>query len=598
MSIAVEPASSRCGNALADAMRGIVLSGESADLDGELPGLLSRIAGGSRTGLAPDAATARSYAVMRALCAVTDPPSVIVRDVHRLCAVHDWAAVAEPTAGALMSVHYNLCVASIVGLSQRPEYTRDLLAELDDMRSVGLLMATEGTTGNDLTSIRTRARYDEATDSFVLTSPDAAAHKVMSTSAYPGVAKIAVVIARLDPPAGAGGRDRGPLHAFLVRIATQDGPVPGVSVTPLSRGLAGGMDYARTGFHGVAVPRTHWLAGPRPDGADADPRRPDPGSLGRFWLTLDCLKLGRILLPSMALATARASLAITVRYSLRRMTRGAAWAAVPALSQRNHRAALMTCLSRVYAATALVNDAKDRWAAGIAEPERTLMVNSVKVHASYTALSVIDECRERAGARGMLLGNRIAEYLGIAHGAVTAEGDNQVIALALGRLLAARPPAHLGRLDVYGPAPSGGAFDAARLRSLLQARVRGLLGEAARIHRASVRAPGRETAAEALRDAALAYADAEAFRSLGERIPAGGADAARCVLEHYGLGAVLRHADWYLAHGLLDLQSWNAARERLEHGHRELAEIAQELVDAFGYAPEFLGAPMQDGIGI
>jgi acyl-CoA oxidase len=64
------------------------------------------------------------------------------------------------------------------------------------------------------------------------------------------------------------------------------------------------------------------------------------------------------------------------------------------------------------------------------------------------ALRTLQVCRERLGARGMLDVNRISRYVGFVNGAITAEGENQVIALAAGRWIAAgrgyEPPADAG----------------------------------------------------------------------------------------------------------------------------------------------------------
>ncbi|GAA1300573.1 acyl-CoA dehydrogenase family protein [Saccharothrix xinjiangensis] len=537
----------------------------------DLPKLLSTPAHAPRRGLSWMDGARQSYANMRDLAAATGPPSSVNGDVHRLCALHEWMGVVDPAAVGIMSVHYNLCAASLANLAQRPQDVADLLADVDSMRAIGLFLATETTSGNNLAAIRTRATYDAATDEFVLDSPDHTAYKIMSTTGLPGLARVGVVIARLDMPGV-----EPALHAFAVRLTTESGLAPGVRVIPLSRGITMDMDYALTGFHGVRVARRHWLPGP---GADADPRTTRPG----FWQTLDCLKLGRMLLAGAALAEARAALAITVRHSLHRMTQGGRGRQVPAMAHRNHNDVLIRLIGRAYAATGLVNTAKNLWAEGVAEPHRTLVVNTVKVLASYTALDTSSRCRERCGAQGLLLHNRIAEYLGLAHAAVTAEGDNQVLALAIAKQLIADQ-----RFTTRScPTPI-------EVPDLLAFRTRALLDQARKI----VADPARTDPFDAwnaatghARDAVLAHCEEQAHLSLlaGAANADGPAHTVLAVLaRHHGTALVLEHADRYLVHGLLDPARWHELTAQADADRLVLVEHAEALVDAFGYTPELL----------
>ncbi|MFI5867554.1 acyl-CoA dehydrogenase family protein [Streptomyces sp. NPDC051546] len=576
---------------LTDQLREFVFDGRYGKDHADLPGLLSGPGHAPRQGLSWTESARRSYRNMQELAAATGRPSQVARDVHRLCALHEWAGVVDPAAAGLMSVHYNLCSASLTALAQHPEYVADLLDDLDRMRSIGLFMVTEVTSGNNLGAIRTRARYDAQAEEFVLESPDPDAYKIMSTSGLPGIARTAVVVAQLEVPGSPAS-----LHAFAVPLATADGTEPGVVITPLSRGMTLDMDFAMTGFHGVRVPRRRWLSGPVEQGA-ADPVPGQGGEdfAGRFWQTLDCLKLGRVLLSSIALAQARAALAITVRYSHHRRTRGG-HGLVPAIGHRNHRAELMAATSRLYAATALMNATKQAWATGLPEPARTLAANTVKVHASYTALDTVATCRERCGAQGLLLHNRISEYTGFAHGAVTAEGDNQVLALALARQLmkgaprtpqTSRPPLH-----------DGTAFTLDVIDTLLDLRTEALLAEARTIA-ADPAHPNRfdasNAAAGVARDAALAHCDAQAHAAL-RKAAEDAAGAGRAVLEavalHHGLGLLARHGDWYLAEGHLPPAAWRRVHEAIEAGDRELAAHGTVLVDAFGYDDDLLQVPL------
>lgn len=582
------------GRGLPDELRDFVFDGRYGRDHADLPALLSGPGYAPQRG--PDwlESSARSYRNMREVAAATGRPSEVVADVHRLCAVHEWTGVVDPAAAAMMSVHYNLCTASLLALAQRPEYVAGLLADLDAMRSVGLFLATEGTSGNNLLSVRTRARYDREREEFVLDSPDEDAYKIMASSALPGTARTGVVVAQLEVPGVAPS-----LHAFAVPLATADGPAPGVVIAPLSRGMSLDMDFGRTGFHGVRVPRRLWLSGPVDGDRDPEPDEASAAAGSRFWQTLGCLKLGRILLPTIALAEAGAALAVTVRYSLRRATRGGSGAAtVPAMAHANHRAELMRATSGLYAATALMNTAKRRWAAGLPEPERTLVVNTVMLNATSTALEVTSACRERCGAQGLLLQNRISAYVGLAHGAVTAEGDNQVVAPATARQLMGRDPVAVKAPEGTGPLGVESAFSPAGIGALLDGRTEALLARA----RAVVGSTGHPTrfdawnaAAPAARDAAFAHCEAEAYRSMLdglERADGGARSVLESLTLHHGLTLLARHGAWHLAEGRLDPELWRTLHARIEQGDRGLAAHGTALVDAFGFDDDLLRVPI------
>ncbi|MFD3675645.1 acyl-CoA dehydrogenase [Streptomyces sp. NPDC058613] len=579
---------------LVESLRSFVFGDRYERDHADLPKQLSGTDHAPRQGASWSDAARSSYRNMRNLAATTGKPSEVVRDVHRLCALNEWLGIVDPAAAGMMGVHYNLCSASLTALAQRPEYVADLLADLDAMRTVGLFMATEGSSGNNLAAIRTEARYDQARDEFVITSPDPGAHKIMSTTGLPGIARTGVVVAQLHVPGRAPS-----LHAFAVPLTSEDGPLPGVTVSPLSRGMTLDMDFARTSFDNVRVPRHRWLAGPAAGDRDHDPLTATDDFGTRFWQTLDCLKLGRVLLSSTALAQARAALTVAVRYSVRRPTHGGGTTFVPAMVHRNHRASLMATLSAVYAATALMNAVKNRWADGLAEPERTLVANTVKLHASSTALDTVSTCRERCGAHGLLLQNRISEYMGFAHGTVTAEGDNQVIALALARRLMAGQPATAPEESRQPLLRDGGGFRLDGIGALLGLRTELLLAQA----RAMAGQEGRGSRFETwnacsgvARDAAFAHCEAEGYRSMLDGVSRGETPEARAALEsltlHHGLGLLARHGDWHLAEQLITPSQWRLVHAGIEEGDLDLARYGTALVDAFGIDDDLLQVPI------
>ena len=100
----------------------------------------------------------------------------------------------------------------------------------------------------------TKVVYDPAEDDFLLSTPSDAATKFPPNVGLDGVAKWAVVTARLtvaDADCGA--------FLFLVRIRDEDGPRPGVHIKPLPPTSLLPMDYACVHFDQVRLHRRQWL---------------------------------------------------------------------------------------------------------------------------------------------------------------------------------------------------------------------------------------------------------------------------------------------------------------------------------------------------
>ncbi|KXH59544.1 hypothetical protein CNYM01_14322, partial [Colletotrichum nymphaeae SA-01] len=119
----------------------------------------------------------------------------------------------DMTAFVIATIHLNLCVGTIARFSrERP----DLMATLEELlafKACGEFMLTEVGHGLDARNLETTATM-EADGSFTLNTPNAGAAKAMPPSSpLAGMARVAVVFARLI----VGGNDRG-VKPFVVRI--------------------------------------------------------------------------------------------------------------------------------------------------------------------------------------------------------------------------------------------------------------------------------------------------------------------------------------------------------------------------------------------
>ena len=100
-------------------------------------------------------------------------------------------------------------------------------------------------------------------------------------------------------------------------------------------------------------------------------------------------------------------------------------------------------------------------------------------------------------------------------------------------------------------------------------------------------------------EAARAHAERVQWEAFTRALPSVPDDGTRQVLtwvrDLFGLTLVERHLAWYLVHGRL-----SAGRARTVSSYRDrlltrLRPHAQALVDAFGFPPEMLGAPIASG---
>src|SRR5436305_14570199 len=128
-------------------------------------------------------------------------------------------------AGIAMSIlGTGLAVAAIYGSGtpdQMLEWVPQCFGDADDPK-VGAFCSTEPEAGSDVSAIRTRARYDEARDEWVLTG-----QKAYATNG--GIANVHVVTASVDPTLGSRGQ-----AAFVV--------------PPGTRGLAAGRKLRKLGL--------------------------------------------------------------------------------------------------------------------------------------------------------------------------------------------------------------------------------------------------------------------------------------------------------------------------------------------------------------
>ncbi|MGW2177614.1 acyl-CoA dehydrogenase family protein [Streptomyces sp. NPDC001732] len=541
----------------------------------------------------PEERLALVYERLRVLNDCLDNGARPAADPRALAALHEWLGPVDPALTTVAGIHYNLFLGSL--LDHGGDTPRDL-SDFLRLRSVGTFLCTEVAHGNDAAAVETTASYDRGRDGFVLHTPHAGAQKFMPNTSPVGGPKAGLVAARLLVD----GDDHG-VFLFLVPLTDAVRTLPGVRVRRLPARTGSPVDHCLTSFDRVFVERAALLGGEHGRiGDDGEFSSAVTNRRRRFLASIGRVTSGKISMTACAVGSARATLAVAVRYGGHRYISGPRGSQrVPVIAHRSHHAPLARAMATVFAMSLLHRRALDRWEraereeGGERREDAERLVAVAKGWITWQARSVIVECRERCGAQALLEHNGMSELVTGVEGAVTAEGDNVAIhAKAAAEMLFAAPPT--GR-DAPPGAPAGTLDDPRFLGGLLAeleriwfARARERIGLApqgdplARWNAASGPAL-RGVEAHAHRQAAEAYAEAVAA------LPQGSARDRLGELQRlFALDVVARNSGDLLAAGHLTVSQVNELPDALEALVVAVAARLPLLVDSFALPPEVL----------
>ncbi|MFV0375324.1 acyl-CoA dehydrogenase [Microbacterium sp.] len=550
--------------------------------------------------------------------------------------------LADPSLQIKSGVQWGLFGSAIHQLGTKPHHDA-WLSDVMSLKLPGAFAMTETGHGSDVAAIGTTATYDPQTEQFVIHTPFRGAWKdYLGNAALHG--KAATVFAQLIT----GGVNYG-VHCFFVPLRDDDGVfLPGIGGEDDGvKGGLNGIDNGRLHFDQVHIPRTNLLNRYGDVAVDGTYSSPITSRGRRFFTMLGALVQGRVSLDGAATIGAALAEYIAVTYGnqRRQFDSGSGTDEVVLLDYGKHQRRLLPRVAQTYAQyfahDELLQKFDGVFGGTTDTPEQRedleTLAAALKPLSTWNALDTVQDCREACGGAGFLAENRL---VGLHHDLdvyATFEGDNNILLQLVGKRLLSDYATQFRTADAATLAKyvvgqtAGKVFHGAGLRQLGQAvadlgstarsverglrgdqqhelladRVEQMVADIAERLRPAAKADQEQAAAlfnanqAELIEAARAHGELlqwEAFTDALQKIhDEGTRQVLTWLRDLFGLWVIEKHLAWYLINGRLSAQRAAAVGRYIDRLCGRLRPHAQDLVDAFGFAPEHVRAPIASG---
>lgn len=513
-------------------------------------------------------------------------------------------------------VQFGLWGGSILNLGTEGQH-RQYLERVGTLELPGCFAMTETGHGSNVQDLETVARFDGATDEFVLRTPhDGARKDYIGNAALHG--EMATVFAQLEMDEESHG-----VHAFLVPLRDAAGlPLPGVRIDDCGEKLGlNGVDNGRLWFEDVRIPRLALLDRFASVGPDGTYESPIASANKRFFTMLGTLVGGRVSVACGALSASKTALRIAVGYGAARRQFGAAdGPETTLLDYQTHQRRLMPRLAKTYALHFALEHLREVFVASPADERRHVegMAAGLKAYATWHATDTIQTCRECCGGQGYLAVNRFAALKADTDVFTTFEGDNVVLLQLVAKGLLSGYKRQFGRMGIAGLVryvASQAATAVSELNPVVTRRRDEEHLRSAEFHHAALRWREQHVLASVARrlkkrldkgmsmaaamievqthlvEAAMAHVESLVHQRFDLAVEATSREGQRVMLEAlrqlYALDLLEKHRGWYLEHGYFEPSKARALRPLVNRLSLEVRQQALPLVRAFGI-PEAL----------
>lgn len=550
--------------------------------------------------------------------------------------------LADPSMQIKGGVQWGLFGSAIFQLGTKKHHDK-WLPGIINMELPGAFAMTETGHGSDVASVGTTATYDPETEEFVIHTPFRGAWKdYLGNAALHG--KAASVFAQLIT----NGVNYG-VHCFFVPLRDEQGEfLPGIGGEDDGvKGGLNGIDNGRLHFDHVRIPRENLLNRYGDVAADGSYTSEIDSPGRRFFTMLGALVQGRVSLDGAATTGTALALYIALTYAgqRRQFDSGSGTDEVVLLDYGKHQRRLLPLLAQNYAQF-FAGDELLRKFDGVfggksdtpqEREDLETLAAALKPLSTWNALDTIQECREACGGSGYLAENRLVGLHQDLDVYVTFEGDNNVLLQLVGKRLLSDFAKQFKGADAAALAKfavgqtAGKVFHGAGLRQLGQTvtdlgssarsvelglradqqhelladRVQQMVADVATALRPAAKLSTNEAAAlfnehqTELIEAARAHGELlqwEAFTDAVNKVEdEGTAQVLTWLRDLFGLSLIEKHLAWHLINGRLSTQRAATVTRYIDRLCARLRPHAQDLVDAYGFAPEHVRAPIALG---
>lgn len=356
----------------------------------------------------------------------------VLHFTEKLKTIHEWVGCVDGTLMTIMSIHYNLCLGTILRLGTPSPLLEEVIEELESLKSFGVYLGTELGFGNNLVNLKTEAVFNPEKKCFILNTPSTEAKKYMPNTGHPRIPKVAIVFARLISR----GEEHG-VFPFVVRLRRANGDLlPGVKVTLLGEKPGYHLDNAVTSFDQVEVPVEFVLLGKdsqlMSDGTFVSSIK---SKRRRFLAAIDAVQAGKLSFCGAIMKGGFLSSKIATNYARDKRTFAPKQDDVPLLAYNNQKRDLYLGLAKTLSVESFYLSSLEIFSKSPLEmnDEKIKICSLAKYYSSFLGQQVFLSLRERIAAQGLFCDNRIVEYLNYVLGIVSAEGDNQILQLKIAK---------------------------------------------------------------------------------------------------------------------------------------------------------------------